>query len=136
MLSFGYREHVAVAISANAGTYAMPDLTIAWPWGLGETEFTTADLAPLLCFPLTIMAGTEDTRTNGRFFPGGKKSMLQGPHRHARAHTYLATGRRAAAELNVPLAWRVIDVPGVGHDGRRMSDAAAPIIAQSLRERA
>jgi hypothetical protein len=61
--------------------------------------------------------------------------MLQGPHRHARAHTYLATGRRAAAELNVPLAWRVIDVPGVGHDGRRMSDAAAPIIAQSLRER-
>ncbi|HEY1413431.1 MAG TPA: alpha/beta hydrolase [Rhodopila sp.] len=136
MLSFGYREHIAVAIGANAGTYAMPDLSIAWPWGLGETEFTAADLPSLLSFPLTIMAGTEDTRTDGRFFPGGKKSMLQGPHRHARAHTYLAIARRAAEAQNLSLAWRVIDVPGVGHDGRRMSDAAAPIIARALRARA
>ena len=35
MLSFGYRQHVAVAVTANAGTYAMPDLSIDWPWGLG-----------------------------------------------------------------------------------------------------
>ena len=34
MLTFGYREHVAIAVSANAGTYAMPDLSIAWPWGV------------------------------------------------------------------------------------------------------
>ena len=37
MLSFGFRDRVAVAVSANAGTYAMPDLEIAWPFGLGET---------------------------------------------------------------------------------------------------
>jgi hypothetical protein len=30
----------------------------------------------------------------------------------------------------------VIDVPGVGHDGRRMSDAAAPLIAEALQRRA
>jgi hypothetical protein len=132
-LSFGYREHVAVAVSANAGTYAMPDLSIDWPWGLGGTDLTSTDLPGLLRFPLTIMAGTEDTKTTGRFFPGGKKSMLQGPHRHARAHAYLATGQKTATEHGVRLAWRVIDVPDVGHDGRRMSDAAAPIIAEALR---
>ena len=37
MLSFGFRDRVAVAVSANAGTYAMPDLSTPWPFGLGET---------------------------------------------------------------------------------------------------
>jgi hypothetical protein len=132
MLSFGYREHVGVAVSANAGTYAMPDLSTDWPWGLGATGLTPDDLRALLDFPLTIMAGTADIKTTGRFFPGGKKSMKQGPHRHARAHAYLATGQKAAETQGVPLRWRVIDVPDVGHDGRRMSDAAAPLIAEAL----
>ena len=132
MLSFGYRDRVAVAVSANAGTYAMPDLTTNWPWGLGATEVTPADLPALLEFPLTIMAGTADIKTTGRFFPKGPKSLKQGPTRHARAHTYLRVGRNAAAALGVSLAWTVIDVPDVGHDGRRMSDAAAPLIAEAL----
>ena len=133
MLSFGYREHVAVAISANAGTYAMPDLATDWPWGLGATEVTAGDLPALLRFNLTIMAGTADTKTTGRFFPKGPKSLRQGPTRYARAHTYMTLGRQAAAQCGVPLGWRVIDVPDVGHDGRLMSDAAAPIVTASLR---
>jgi len=132
MLSFGYREHVAVAVSANAGTYAMPDLTVDWPWGLGATEVTPLGLRGWLEFPLTIMAGTADIKTTGRFFPKGPKSLKQGPTRHARAHTYLRVGQDAAAELGTALAWRVIDVPDVGHDGRKMSDAAAPLIAEAL----
>lgn len=132
MLSFGYRDRVAVAVSANAGTYAMPDLSIDWPWGLGATPVRTEDLPAWLAFPLTVMAGTEDTKTTGKFFPKGPKSLRQGPTRYARAHTYLRTGEAAAAALGVPLAWRVIDVPGVGHDGRRMSDAAAPLVAAAL----
>jgi hypothetical protein len=136
MLSFGYRDHVAVAVSANAGTYAMPDLATDWPWGLGATEVTQDDLRTLLAFPLTIMAGTADIKTTGRFFPKGPKSLNQGPTRHARAHTYLRIGQAAAATLGVKLAWTVIDVPDVGHDGHRMSDAAAPLIAASLHKRA
>jgi hypothetical protein len=111
----------------------MPNLDVDWPWGLGATELSAADLPALLTFPLTVMAGTGDTKTTGRFFPKGVKSLKQGPHRHARAHTYLATARQAAAASDVPLAWQVIDVPDVGHDGRRMSAAAAPVIAAALR---
>ena len=51
MLSFGFRDRVAVAVSANAGTYAMPDLEIAWPFGLGETGLDADTLRPLLEFP-------------------------------------------------------------------------------------
>jgi hypothetical protein len=136
MLSFGYRDQVAVAVSANAGTYAMPDLTTAWPWGLGATGVTPDDLRTLLGFPLTVMAGTADIKTTGRFFPKGPKSLKQGATRHARAHSYLRAGQEAAASLGVALAWRVIDVPDVGHDGRLMSDAAAPLIAEALRRAA
>ncbi|HVY13692.1 MAG TPA: alpha/beta hydrolase [Rhodopila sp.] len=133
MLSLGYREHVAVAVAANAGTYAMPDLGIAWPWGLGALGLAQADLPPLLGFPLTILAGTEDTGTTGAHFPKGPNSMRQGPHRYGRAHAYVRTGRQAAEALGMTLAWELIDVPGVGHDGARMSDAAAPLIAERLR---
>jgi hypothetical protein len=110
----------------------MPDLTVDWPWGLGALDVTPDDLRTLLAFPLTVMAGTADIKTTGRFFPKGPKSLKQGPTRHARAHTYVRIGREAAIRLGVPLAWTVIDVPDVGHDGRRMSDAAAPLIAAAL----
>jgi hypothetical protein len=132
MLSFGFRDRVAVAVTANAGTYAMPDLEIAWPFGLGETGLDAPAIRSLLNFPLTVMAGTQDTKTTGKYFPKGPRSMRQGPHRHARAHAYVAAGHAAAQALQTTCAWRVIDVPGVGHDGERMSIAAAPIIAARL----
>ena len=66
--------------------------------GSGATRMTAADLPALLRFPLTIMAGTKDTKTTGRFFPKGPKALRQGPHRHARAHTYSCRRRKAAAE--------------------------------------
>ena len=132
MLSFGFRDRVAVAVSANAGTYAMPDLDTPWPFGLGETEVDPPALRAWLNFPVTVMAGTADTKTTGRFFPKGPRSMHQGPHRHARAHSYVRLGHEAAQTLDTTCAWTVIDVPGVGHDGERMSIAAAPIIAAAL----
>lgn len=132
MLTFGYRDHVAVAVSANAGTYAMPDLDIAWPWGVGAMDLDEAALRSLLEFPITVMAGTEDTDTTGRFFPKGPRSLRQGEHRYERAQNYVRMGHAAAAKLGAVCAWTVIDVPGIGHDGRGMSAAAAPVIAATL----
>ena len=132
MLSFGYRDRVAAAVSANAGTYAMPDLDTPWPFGLGRTELDASALAALLQFPITVMTGTEDTKTTGRFFPKGPRSMRQGPHRHARAHNYVRNGHTAATALGTSCAWTVIDVPGVGHDGEGMSLAAAPVLAAAM----
>ena len=133
MLSFGYRERVAAAICANAGTYAMPDFAVAWPFGIGQTELVPAALPALLNFPIAVMAGTEDTKTTGRFFPKGPRSARQGPTRYGRAHTYVEMGHRVAAGLGTHCAWNVIDVPGVGHQGLGMSIAAAPVAAALLR---
>jgi len=132
MLSFGFRDRVAAAFSANAGTYAMPDLDVPWPFGLGGTEVTPESLGDLLEFPITVMAGTNDTKTTGRYFPKGPRSMRQGETRYQRAHNYIRLGREAAVSLGRHCAWRLIDVPGVGHDGQGMSIAAAPLIAAAL----
>jgi hypothetical protein len=132
MLSFGYRDRVAVAVSANAGTYAMPDLDIPWPFGLGETELTSQSLKAALEFPIAVMAGTDDTKTNGKFFPKGPRSLRQGANRYERAHTYVRLGLAAAEALGTTCRWTVIDVPGVGHSGKGMSAAAAPVIAAAL----
>jgi hypothetical protein len=134
MLSFGFRDHVAVAVSANAGTYAMPDLATPWPFGLGETDVDNATLRGLLAFPITVMAGTEDVLTAGAFFPKGPRSMRQGATRFERAHNYVRSGHNAAAALETNCAWTIIDVPNVGHDGKLMSAAAAPVISVAMRE--
>jgi poly(3-hydroxybutyrate) depolymerase len=134
MVSFGFRDCVAIAVSANAGTYAMPDLATPWPFGLGETDVDTDALRALLAFPITVMAGTGDVVTTGRFFPKGPRSMRQGATRYERAQNYVRTGRSAAAALRTSCAWTIIDVPDVGHDGKRMSAAAAPVVAAALRE--
>jgi hypothetical protein len=132
MLSFGFRDRVAVAVSANAGTYAMPDLATPWPFGLGETNLDAEALRELLQFPITVMTGTLDTKTTGKFFPNGPRSMRQGGTRHERAHNYVRAGQAAAAALQTRCAWTVINVPDVGHDGERMSVAAAPVVAAAL----
>jgi poly(3-hydroxybutyrate) depolymerase len=132
MVSFGFRDRVALAISANAGTYAMPDLDIPWPFGLGHPEVTPDTLRELLTFPITVMAGTNDTKTTGRFFPKGPRSLRQGATRYERAHNYLRNGHAAAEALGVRCTWTVIDVPDVGHDGRGMSVAAVPVAAAEL----
>jgi hypothetical protein len=132
MLSFGFRDRVAVAVSANAGTYAMPDLAIPWPFGLGETELDDGALRQVVEFPITVMTGTLDTKTTGRYFPKGPRSMRQGATRHERAHNYVRAGQAAAEALRTRCAWSVINVPDVGHDGERMSVAAAPVVAAAL----
>jgi len=133
-LSFGFRDRVAAAVSANAGTYAMPDLATPWPFGLGETNVDIGALRALLAFPITVTAGTEDILTTGQFFPKGPRSMRQGATRYERARNYVRSGHNAAAALQTSCAWTIIDVPGVGHDGKRMSAAAAPVVAAALRD--
>jgi hypothetical protein len=132
MVSFGFRSKVAAAVAANAGTYAMPDLAIDFPHGLGGTGFTVDALRALLAFPLTVMAGTADNNPLEKFFPKDAGSMRQGGTRHERAHRYVRMGHDTAARLGVRCAWTITDVQDVAHDGARMAAAAAPVLAAAL----
>ena len=134
MLSFGYRERVAVAVSANAGTYAMPDLATDWPWGLGATDVTPDDLRTLLAFPLTVMAGTADTKTTGRFFPKGPKSHEARSARGMPAPTAIFAPARTPPPLWAsPSPGRSSTCRMSGMTDGACRIAAAPLIAEALR---
>jgi poly(3-hydroxybutyrate) depolymerase len=132
LLSLGYRDRVIAAVAANAGTYAMPDPAIAFPYGLGGTGVDDTALAGLLGFRLTVMGGTADIDNTSPHFPKEPQAAAQGDTRHARAHRYVAVARKQAQRLGVPCAWTILDVPGVAHEGDRMSAAAAPILGAAL----
>jgi poly(3-hydroxybutyrate) depolymerase len=111
--------------TANAGWYSEPTLDLAYPDGLGGIGLTRDDLIKFLAYPLVIFAGDRDTDTTADNLPRHDAAMQQGPHRFARAHHYLERGRTEAATLGVPCNWRIVAVPGVGHEGMRMSAFAA-----------
>jgi len=131
-ISLGFRDAVAAAVTANAGTYTMPELGVAFPYGLGGLGINECSMRGLLSFPLAIFAGTADIDIASPHFPKDEPAMRQGGTRYARAHAYLATARKAAENLGVHCAWSITDVPSVGHEGGKMSAAAAPFFAASL----
>ena len=132
MVSLGFRSCVAAAVTANAGSYAMPDFDVPFPYGLGGTGLDRSALRDLLGFRLTVMVGTSDTGTHDGSFPREAAAMLQGRNRHARALRCMETARAEAAAFATHCAWALIDVKGVGHDGARMSQAAAPLLSAAL----
>ena len=111
--------------AGNAGWYSLPTLDRAFPEGLGGIGVTRDDVVKLLAYPLVIFAGDRDIETGADNLPNHDAAMEQGPHRFARAHYYLERGRAEAASLGVPCNWRLVVVPGVGHDGMCMSAFAA-----------
>ena len=132
MISMGLTEGVAAAVTANAGTYAMPDPSVEFPFGLGGLGLNDENLRALLQFRLTVMAGTADIDSASEHFPKDAAAMAQGGTRYERAHRYIATARAQAARLGMQCAWTVVDVTGVDHDGQRMSVAAAPVLSAAL----
>jgi hypothetical protein len=132
MLALGYRAHVATAVAANAGTYSMPELETRFPFGLGAVGLTNDDLRMFLQFRLTVMAGTHDTDATAENFPKDPASMHQGATRVERAHRFIANARELGSQLGIHCNWTIVDVPGVAHEGDKMSAAAAPMLAAAL----
>ena len=123
----GLHDHgwLEAAGAANAGWYTQPTLDTPYPQGLGGIGLDDAAVARLLAFPLVIFAGDQDTETEAANLPRHAAALAQGPHRFARAHAYLGAGQAEAARRGVPCNWRLVVVPGVGHEGMRMSAVAA-----------
>jgi pimeloyl-ACP methyl ester carboxylesterase len=111
--------------AANSGWYSLPTLDLPYPEGLGGIGLTQDDVVRFLGYPMVIFSGDQDIDGTTENFPRHEAAMAQGPHRFARAEFYLARGQAEAARLGVPCRWSRIVVPGVAHEGLRMSAFAA-----------
>ena len=126
MSSQSHAPWKAVTIG-NPGWYTLPTLEHKFPEGLGGVGLTEQHLERLLSYPMTILAGDRDIETQGEHLPCDPPAMAQGPHRHARAHNYLAAGQAEARRRGLDCSWTLHSVPGVGHDGRAMSAVCASL---------
>jgi len=118
-------ELFAAVGAANPGWYALPTLDLPYPDGYGGIGLTREDIARLLAYPLVLFAGDRDTDGTTENFPKHESAMAQGPHRFARAHFFLARGQEEATKLGFSCNWRLVVVPGVGHEGMKMGAFAA-----------
>jgi pimeloyl-ACP methyl ester carboxylesterase len=107
--------------AANSGWYTLPTLDLAYPDGLGGVGLTRDDVVRFLSYPLVIFSGDQDIDGTTENFPKHEAAMAQGPNRFARAQFYLDRGRAEAAKLGVRCRWSRVVVPGVAHEGMRMS---------------
>jgi poly(3-hydroxybutyrate) depolymerase len=123
-------NRASLAIVANAGWYAMPEWrkdrkAEPWPHSLVESPAGEAELRAALQRRLIVLLGEADTNPDHPDLDKSAASMKQGANRLERGENFFGAATTAARELGVKLAWELSYVPGVGHDGAKMSRAAA-----------
>jgi hypothetical protein len=111
--------------AANSGWHTLPTLDLSYPDGLGGIGLTRENVVRLLGYPLVIFSGDQDIDCMAENFPRHEAAMAQGPNRFTRAQFYIARGQAEAEKLGVPCRWSRVVVPGVAHEGMRMSAFAA-----------
>ncbi len=132
LVTFVPCARVLGAVAANAGWYTLPDFDgrHAMPYSLRATPLSKAEQRAALAAPLTLLLGTEDTRTaheddDVRATPG---ALDQGPDRLSRGRNYFETGRRVAEKLQIPFGWRLELAPGAGHANAHVIASAARLL--------
>lgn len=131
MVTFGWSNRIERAVAANPGSYTMPSVDEAFPFGMKGTGFGVAELKALLSRPLLVLLGEADNDPEHFQLPREPGAMRQGPHRYARGQHYFEAGKREAARLGVDFGWRIATVPDVAHSGELMSPAAARLLLAS-----
>ena len=118
-------------VVANAGSYVFPSLEIDAPFGLGKVYSGTQGEAALRRYleqPLTVYLGQGDTRDDERNdYP---EALAQGATRFQRGVNVFNAAKTLAQTRGWPFNWRLVELPGVGHDARKM--LAAPQATEAL----
>src|SRR3546814_16503776 len=68
---------MARAVTANAGSYAMTDPAVAWPFGLAGLPQGLWQPATVFALPVTVLLGTDDTDPNHHSLPRQPQAMAQ-----------------------------------------------------------
>jgi poly(3-hydroxybutyrate) depolymerase len=124
-------NRASAAIVANAGWYLMPEWrkdrkAAPYPHSLVESPAGERELRAALAKKMLVVLGEADTAADANL-EKGEEAMRQGANRLERGENFFGAATSAARELGVKLGWELSYVPGVGHDGGKMSRAAADL---------
>ncbi|WP_430430425.1 hypothetical protein [Oceanicaulis sp.] len=127
MTLFAPDTRIRRALAANSGWYTIPSSQTAFPYGLDgapmdEQQLETAFERDLVVF-LGELDNASETRGHLRHTP---ETDSQGLHRLARGQSFMRLAAEQATSKDAEgFAWECAIVIGVGHDYRRMGQAAA-----------
>jgi hypothetical protein len=112
-------------VAANPGGHLFPTRDLPYPYGFGKLpkELSDDDAIQLyLAQPLTIYVGTADRGKEQ--LPMGETAMKQGPNRYERGKNCFKMGQELARQKGWSFNWRLVEAPGIAHDGKGMLDHA------------
>jgi hypothetical protein len=126
-MTFTGGPKVDLAIAANAGWYTLPTEAETFPYGLGQTGLPPNKPKGAFAKKVVILLGEADIEQD-RNFRTASEAMRQGATRLDRGKYYFAAAKRMSETLRAPFNWRLVLVPGVGHDNAKMAGTAAEIV--------
>lgn len=115
------------AVAANPGWYMLPDYEFQFPFGLRGAPISESRLRNAFSCNFTLLLGTADV--NYARLRNDPAALAQGRTRYDRGLFYFNRSKADARRLGAPFRWHLSEVPGVGHESRRMAPAGAAILA-------
>lgn len=111
-------------VVANPGTYLLPTRESPYPYGFGELPDALSDdetLRRYLAQPITVYLGDQDRERDEHLdvLPWADR---QGPTRYERGRRAFRQAQQLAESKDWKFGWRLLVVPGVGHDHQAMFD--------------
>jgi len=133
MMLFRPDHRAAVAVAANPGWYTMPEWredrkVEPFPYSLVKARVGEKELRRALERRFVLMLGEKDNDPNAENLSKTEGALKQGANRFERGENFFKAASSAARELGVNLAWELVEVPGVAHEGEAMSRAAADYV--------
>lgn len=120
-----YPQRVARLNLAAAGWYCLPDKSMPFPYGLGDSDSrgaglwnrrNQAGLAAFLGLEIRVFIGTHDTERDSALRVTPELDAGQGRTRYDRARNYVAAVRKAARDHDRIANIRLIEMQGCAHD--------------------
>lgn len=116
-------------VIANPSTWVMPNTVDDVPNGFGGVPDADQALRAYLALPILVLLGQDDT--GSRYLDVSPKAMAQGPYRLARGRNAFNAAKAMAGSHGWTFGWRLVEVPGVGHNAANMFKAEPTIAALS-----
>lgn len=108
-------------VISNPSSHVFPDLSRQFPYGFGGPTASLGGVEHMkiyLAQPITVFVGKNDLGSEHRDDSQG--AVAQGVTRYERSINYYNAGRGLAERNGWPFAWRLVEVPGVGHNAKAM----------------
>lgn len=130
MALFRPDSRASVIVAANPGWYTMPEWRKEkspdpFPYSLVGSPSGAAELRTALSRRMVLLVGEKDDDPDDENLFNSEAAKRQGASRLDRGENFFKMATSAANDLGVKLAWELVEVPDVAHNGETMSKIAA-----------